>query len=116
MKFILQILMIAIGGIILLEFFPFYTITIVGFLAGVLFSNRASFLAGMIGVGLTWYLVILLRAPVVPEADLAARMSQLVGSQDRNVIVWITVTIGALLGGFSTLTGSLVKPVKKRTY
>lgn len=77
------------------------------FLVGFVFSNTGfkSFLAGFIAVGLVW-VGLAFYIDNATQSILTEKVSQLF---PINIFV-LTGLIGGLLGGFASMTGSLLKP------
>ena len=77
------------------------------FLVGFVFSNTGfkSFLAGFIAVGLVW-VGLAFYIDNATQSILTDKVSQLF---PINIFV-LTGLIGGLLGGFASMTGSLLKP------
>lgn len=89
------------------KLFPWWTTAIGAFLVGFVFSNSGfkSFLSGFIAIGLLW-LGLALYIDTATQSILTEKVSQLL---PLNVFV-LTTLIGGLVGGLSSMTGSLLKP------
>lgn len=89
------------------KLFPWWTMAIGAFLVGFVFSNTGfkSFLAGFISVGLLW-LGLALFIDYDTQSLLTEKISQLFPAN----IFLLTSLTGALVGGFASMTGSLLKP------
>lgn len=107
MRFAIQIFITAIICFMFQKLFPWWTMPIGAFLVGFVFSNTGfkSFLAGFIAVGLVW-VGLAFYIDNATQSILTEKVSQLF---PINIFV-LTGLIGGLLGGFASMTGSLLKP------
>lgn len=107
MRFAIQIFITAIICFMFQKLFPWWTMPIGAFLVGFVFSNTGfkSFLAGFIAVGLVW-VGLAFYIDNATQSILTDKVSQLF---PINIFV-LTGLIGGLLGGFASMTGSLLKP------
>ena len=107
MRFAIQIFITAIICFMFQKLFPWWTMPIGAFLVGFVFSNTGfkSFLAGFIAVGLVW-VGLVFYIDNATQSILTDKVSQLF---PINIFV-LTGLIGGLLGGFASMTGSLLKP------
>ncbi len=110
----IKILSIALLSFLLTLFLPWYTITLVAFGIGMLFSNRPgnNFLAGCLGIGIFWLISILI-ADIRNEHILSNKVALLFSENLKTTIsgptlIIISTLIGALLGGLSSLSGGLI--------
>ncbi|MBX2966909.1 MAG: hypothetical protein KF845_12240 [Cyclobacteriaceae bacterium] len=113
MKFTVQLVAIVIMSWLLELFLPWWSIAIAGFLGGVAFKSKSNFLAGFIAIALLWFLhafIIDLQA----AAPLSEKIAALLMVKNKVLLFLVTAVIGGLVGGFATLTGSLLKKSKKR--
>ena len=115
MKFILQVIAIFIFAYIAELFLPWYSLAIAAFIMGYLLKSKANFLAGFLAIGLLWFI----KAWMIDEnasADLAQKVALIFPVKEKIWLMLATAFIGALVGGFATLTGSLLKNEKKKVY
>ncbi len=115
MKFLVQVVFIAILAFFLELFLPWWSIAIAAFIGGLIFNTKANFGAGFMAVALLWMAkaFLLHNASVAPLAD---RVAQLLF---MNAILLIVTTgvIGGLVGGLAGMTGAAVhRKRKRRTY
>ncbi len=105
MKFLLRTIIIALAAHFALLYFPWWTIAICGFIAGALLSgsNFSSFFSGFIGVGLLWMVQAFISNN--SGGELADKIAALFTVPNGVYMVMITTLVGALVGGFSTLSG-----------
>ena len=114
MKFLLQIFGIVVLAHMFEIFLPWYSIALAAFIMGYIFKSKANFLAGFLGIALLW----LFKAWLMTSAsttDLAERVAHLFTFDRKEWLFLLMAVAGGLVGGFSALTGALLKP-KKRTY
>jgi len=94
-------------------YFPWWSIAVAGFVVGVFLRAKPgiAFLGGLVGLFLLWgglsYFISSANHQI-----LAHRISLLMLKQDNPLnLILITGTIGGLIGGFSTLTGSILRSI-----
>lgn len=106
MKFTLQLIFTILICALLQYFFSWWTLAIGAFLVAFLFDSKGfpSFLAGFIGVGLLWLSVSFYISWSTNEI-LTTKLNQLL---PVNSLI-LTAVIGAVVGGFSSLTGGLFR-------
>ena len=116
MKFTVQTLLIALLGWLLQTFLPWWTMAIGAFAVGFVFSSSGwrSFFAGLLGIGLLW-LIAALVIGYTTASPLVDRVAMLFPTKSTPLLYLITSLIGGLVGGFASLTGSIItyrKPYK----
>lgn len=113
MKFVLQLVVTLLLSLLVQTFLPWWTMTLVAFVAGYYFNLNGflSFLAGFLGVGLLW----LLRALYMDHATQAILSEKVNNLMPLNVLVMM-VLVGGLVGGFAALTGTVLKGKKHARY
>lgn len=115
MKFILQVIAIFIFAYIAELFLPWYSLAIAAFIMGYLLKSKANFLAGFLAIGLLWFFKAWM-IDANASADLAQKVALIFPVKEKIWLMLVTAFIGALVGGFATLTGSILKTEKKRVY
>lgn len=113
MKFLLQLIVIAVLAFILELILPWWSIALAAFAGGILLASRANFLAGFLGIGLLWLLYALLM-DVSSTAPLTERISKILFI-NKPLLFLITVIIGGLVGGFGAMAGSALRTSSKRS-
>ncbi len=105
MKFVLRTVIIAIAAHFALLYFPWWSIAVCGFFAGALLSgsNFSSFFSGFLGVGLLWMIQAFISNN--DGGPLADKIAILFTLPNGIYMVMVTTLVGALVGGFSTVTG-----------
>lgn len=115
MKFLIQVLVIIVLGFALESFFPWWTIAFAAFIGGLIFNTRANFAAGFLAIALLWTLKALWIESSA-AAPLAERVATIF-SVNKPILFVITATLGGLVGGFASMTGSaLHKKRNKSSY
>ena len=108
MKFLIQFLVILVSAYVLELFLPWWSIAISGAAGGYFFKSGISFLSGFLAIALLWtgkaYLIDMTAA--VPLTDQIATILLI---KSKALLFLITALVGGLVGGFSSLTGSLAK-------
>lgn len=110
-KFLLIVILSAALAFGLGMYLPWWSVAIAGFLAGVAVPAKpgVAFLGGLIGLfllwgGLTYYI------SSHNDNILAHRFSMLILKQDNPMLLMLmTASIGAIVGAFSALSGSLCR-------
>ncbi len=87
---------------------PWWFCAIVAFAAAFFLKTPRAFLSGFAGVGLAWLAFSLLKS--IPNHNiLAGRVAQLFHLPNWLLLLAVTVLIGALVGGFAAMSGSLMR-------
>lgn len=102
----LLIILIALSAWILSLFLPWWSLAIPCVVLGAWLgrSGFRSFLFGFLGIGILW----LAQSTVTNIANngiLASRISEMLSLPNSFVLIVITILVGGLAGGLSTLTG-----------
>ncbi len=113
MKILLQTLATIIGCFIVQYFLPWWTMALIALIAGYAFHNRGalSFVSGFLGAGLLW-LGMAYYMDATTQSILTDKVNKLF---PLNVFIMMTA-IGGLVGGFSALTGTLMRGKKLARY
>ena len=113
MKFLLQIIVTMIVCFALQYFLPWWAMAVGAFIISYLFGNTgfSSFAAGLIGVGLLWFLMAYY-IDVTTDSILTDKVGKLL---PVNVFI-LTSLVGGLVGGFAALTGAVLKSKSKAKY
>ena len=115
MKFIIQLVSIAVLAFILELFLPWWSIAISAFLLGYGFKTKASFFLGFLGIGFLWLGKAIL-IDMNAAMPLAENVAKILTINDKALLMLATTVIGGLVGGFAALSGSLLKKDPPRHY
>ncbi len=115
MRIIIQIVGIVLLGYIAVTFLPWYSIAFVALVMGYAVPSRTSFLGGFLGVVALWG-IKLFKITSVAASPLAEKVAAILPVGEVWLLVTVTLIIGGLVGGMATLTGSLLRPAKRKSY
>jgi hypothetical protein len=113
MKFIISVILIMMLSFASCLYFPWWTIAIATFLVAAIVPLRAlvAFIAGFIALFLLWGWL----AWWISDSNehiLAHRVSLLILKKDNPMLlIFATALVGALVGGFAAMTGSLFRTI-----
>ncbi|MEM6767060.1 MAG: hypothetical protein AAF655_19135 [Bacteroidota bacterium] len=124
MRFIIQLILIAVLAYFASQYFPWWATAIVGFGVGFLMSREKkkrlfarkpkpsfSFGAGFLAVALLWGLMAWW-IDSQNASHLSGKIAELILQQSSETaplqMVGISALVGGLIGGFSTMTGNLL--------
>jgi cell division protein FtsX len=115
MKFLFQTLAIIIVCFILQTFLPWWSLSIGALAIGALFANKGwvSFFAGLLGVGLLWF-GMAFYIDAATQSILTSKVAQLFPTKTVPLLMLVTSLVGGLVGGFASLTGSLLTYKKRK--
>jgi hypothetical protein len=108
MKFILQVVVIAVLAHILELYLPWYYIVVAAFIGGYALKSKANFLAGFCAIALLWA-VNAWWINTGGSTDLAERVANILMLKHTVLLYIFTAFIGGLVGGFGALSGALLK-------
>jgi len=105
-NFIRLFLLITLLGFIFQLFLPWWSLAVVSFLAALWLAFRpgSAFWAGFFGIGLGWLMVSLF-LNFLNEGLLAAKVATMFKLPHAALLIFVTVLIGALIGGLAALSG-----------
>jgi hypothetical protein len=106
MKFFIHLLATLVICYLLQSFLPWWTMAVGSFTVAYLLGNKSfpSFAAGFLGVGLLW-IGFAFYVDVLTDSILTDKINRLL---PVNSFI-LTLLIGGLVGGFASLTGSLMR-------
>ena len=109
-KFLILSLLTALAVFFLGSFVPYWglmvAVALIAFLVGA--GAGVSFLASGLSFGLMWFLMVF-KVLVEANSALPQQMAELMGLKNDNMLWFATALLGFLIGGFSALTGALLK-------
>ena len=112
MKFIIKIFLMSISSYFLPLYFPWWSIAIGAGLASFLIreSNFNNFLGGFIAGGLVWF-YLSFTIDHTTNSILSAKIATLLNLNESIWLIYSSALIGALVTGFGSLTGGLMRSV-----
>lgn len=113
MKFTIQLVAIVVTAFLLELFLPWWSLAIAAFACGYFLKSSQNFLAGFLAIALLWATT----AFIIDQnaaAPLSERMARLF-SINKPLLFLASSVIGGLVGGFATLSGSLLKKDKRKS-
>lgn len=113
MRFFLQLTVIALLAYLLELFMPWYSLAIAAFVIGYALNSNANFLAGFLAIALLWFVAAWM-IDHSSASDLADRVALIFPVKQKWLLFLVTAIIGGLVGGFASLTGSLLRKRKRR--
>ncbi len=113
MKIIVSILLIALCAFVLGIYMPWWSLAIAAFLIPLLIEMKPgwAFLSGFLGLFLLWGIMSWLISSANQQV-FAHKISKLILSTDNpGLLIFVTALLGALVAGFASLTGSLLRTI-----
>jgi hypothetical protein len=111
MKFLFQVITIAVVAFILELFMPWWCIAVAAFAGGFALKTKANFFAGLLAIALLWFI-----KAILIEASATAPLTERVAAiftLSKPMLILVTVLLGGLLGGFAAMTGAALKKSDK---
>ena len=115
MKFFIQLILVVLLTYLLQLFLPWWIIFVSAGVAGIIIGNKgfSAFTAGFLGVGLLWFA----QAYFIDQANasvLSSKVAELFTLSSSMKLMLATAVVGAICGGFGTLTGHFLGGVLKK--
>lgn len=112
MRFLLQLIVIALLAFVLELFLPWWSIALAAFAGGAVLHSRMNFLAGFLAIALLWFFhaLIINASAAAPLADRVAKIFSL----NSTLLIIVTALIGGLVGGFAAMAGGALRGNHKR--
>ncbi len=106
MKFIIQLVVTSVVCFILQSYLPWWTMAVGAFAVAYLLGNKGfpSFIAGFLGVAVVW-IGMAFYIDMLTHSILTEKINRLL---PINAFL-ATLVVGGLVGGFASLTGSLMR-------
>jgi len=117
MKFIAHLIVVLLLSWLLQTFLPWWTMAIGAFATALIFkqSGFKSFLAGLFGVGLLWFLMAWY-LDASTDSILSSRVAAIFPTKTVGLLMLVTAVIGGLVGGFASMTGGIIAYRRKSKY
>jgi hypothetical protein len=111
MKFLIQLIIIALLAFVFELFLPWWSVAFAATLGGYFLNSKINFLAGFLGVALLWisYAFMISSNATAPLADRVAAILFV----NKTLLIIITGIIGGLVGGFAAMAGGALKKEKR---
>jgi hypothetical protein len=106
MKFIIQVVVIALSSYVAEQFFPWWCVVICAFLTTLLTptDNLTAFLSGFAAISFLWMLVAAI-IDVKTKALLSSKITPFFGLQSPIIMILLTGLVGGIAGGLGALSG-----------
>ncbi len=107
-RFIIQLILVVLLAFFAQYILPWWGVMLGAGLATTILYNKGfySFLAGFVGVGGLWFFIAN-NLDSANQSLLSGKVATLLGLSSSLQLILATALIGALIGGFSSLTGNL---------
>ncbi|VAW27658.1 hypothetical protein MNBD_BACTEROID06-1023 [hydrothermal vent metagenome] len=114
-RFIIQLILVIAFAYLAQFFMPWWGAMVASALATIIMYGKGfnSFMAGFIGLGGLWFFLAQ-SADSANQSLLSSKVATLLGLSSSFQLILATAVIGALIGGFSALTGSLFVSMFKK--
>lgn len=112
MKFVIQVVFIALVGFFLELFLPWWSIAIAALLGGIIFNTKANFGAGFLAIAILWTIKAL-----IIESSAGAALTDRVAEiffLNKALLFLVSAVIGGVVGGFGAMTGAAIHKRKRR--
>ena len=112
MNFIFRTLIIGVLSYYLPAFFPWWSIVIITFFTGLLYSENyfSQFLSGFIGVGTAW-IFLLLSIDTSTNSILSNKIIELLNISSVNYLIIYTSVLGGVIGGMGSISGKCLRDI-----
>jgi hypothetical protein len=108
MKFLIQLVAILIAAALLEILLPWWSIAIGAAFGGYFFRSKANFLAGFLAIALLW-LIKAMWLETQSASSLTESIASILMIKSKTALFLVTALLGGLVGGFASLTASLIK-------
>jgi hypothetical protein len=117
MKFLAHFVAVLLLSWILQSFLPWWTMAVGAFATGLFFRQDGfrSFLAGLLGVGLLWFLVAWY-VDASTDSILSGKIAGIFPTKTVGLLLIVTAFIGGLVGGLASMTGGIISNRRKTKY
>lgn len=107
MKFILNVILIALLSALATRYLPWWMIAVVSFVVSFIIhpGSGKAFLSGFLGLALCWT-VLIMPVDMANEHILSARMAKLFQLPNYTLFILVNVVIGGLAGGLAAWSGA----------
>jgi hypothetical protein len=115
MKFIVQLILIALFTYVGQFFLPWWGVFFLAGSVGMMVPSKgfSTFLAGFLAVALLWFLQVYL-IDAANESILSTKVAAIVTLSSPMQLMLVTAVIGGVCGGFGVLTGTFLADMLKK--
>jgi hypothetical protein len=113
MKIIISIILIALSAFVLGLYMPWWSLAIAAFLVPLVIDQKSfwAFLSGFMALFLLWGIMSWIISSNNQQV-FAHKISRLILSSDSPaLLIFVTAILGALVAGFASLSGSLLRKI-----
>lgn len=117
MKFLAQFLLIITASYFAQLYFPWWSLVIVAGLAGTIFAfekSVKSFYTGFFAILISWS-VMAFFTDTMNEGIFSDKMSSVLGTLTKPVLILLPAVLGGILAGFASMTGNLFRNLFAKT-
>ncbi|HMJ67935.1 MAG TPA: hypothetical protein VK508_03535 [Cyclobacteriaceae bacterium] len=117
MKFLAHLIAVLLLSWVLQSFLPWWTMAVGAFATGLFFrqSGFQSFLAGLLGVGLLWFLMAWY-SDASTSSILSEKVAGIFPTKTVGLLRLVTAFIGGLVGGLASMTGGIISYRRRVKY
>jgi hypothetical protein len=117
MKFLAHFIVVLLLSWLVQSFLPWWTMAVVAFATGLFFKQGGSrsFLAGLLGVGLLWF-VVAWYSDSSTNSILSEKVAGIFPTKTIGLLLLVTAFIGGLVGGLASMTGGVISYRRKNKY
>lgn len=89
---------------------PWWSVAIAAVLISLIISTKgsSSFIAGFLGIAFLWFALAMI-SDIRTDSMLIERVAAIFSLPNKFLLLLVTAIVGGLVGGFSSLTGSLLR-------
>jgi hypothetical protein len=112
MRTFITVILIALLTLLAEYYFPWWSVAVVSFVIGLFLGIKPgkAFLAGFLGIALTWLLVSLIK-DIPNQHILSMRMAGIFHLPGYAMFIFVCTITGGLTGGIAAWSGSCVKRI-----
>ncbi|EKB48319.1 hypothetical protein [Cecembia lonarensis] len=116
-KFLIIFILTALTVLFIGPYVPFWVLMLIVVLICYFTGAGAgsSFLSAGLSFGLVWFFMVI-KVLISSNSDLPVHMADLMGLKNDNLLWFSTALLGFLIGGFSAMTGALLKKLFQARY
>lgn len=113
MKFLVQLILIAVVAYVLEFFLPWYSLAFAAFGVSIVLQSKSNFLAGFLGIALLWFMAAWF-IDSNAASGLAERVAQIFPVHKKIYLMLIGALLAGLVGGFAAVAGASLRREKRK--